>query len=92
MRCPECGNRFAVNWQVACSPGGQESPGTFTILGAVFFVPALVCLLAGFWLVALALIAISGFVWLQAIVAWFDCRDAVCPDCKAKVTVFPWSL
>lgn len=92
MKCPECGNRFAVNWQVDCAPGGQESPGTFTIVGAIFFVPSLVCLALKWWIVGFGLLAITGFVWLQACVAWVDCRKTYCPDCKAKVRVWPWSL
>lgn len=35
MICPRCGERFPANWAVDRSPGGQESPGTFLVAGAV---------------------------------------------------------
>ena len=92
MRCPQCQNRFAANWQVHCGPGGQEAPGTFLIVASL-------CLGVG---VALYLLAIklwpyvffgfAGFVLLQVGVAWVDCRGAYCPRCNFKVRVWPWSI
>ena len=62
------------------------------IVGAIFFVPSLVSLALKWWIMGFGLLAITGFVWLQACVAWDDCRKTYCPNCKAKVRVWPWSL
>ena len=92
MKCSNCGHQFKVNWRVNCAPGGQEAPGLFFVIGAVFCLIGLVFDIVwdsswqwGFY-------AIGGFVWSQCLVAWSDCWGTICPECKQRAHVFPWSF
>jgi hypothetical protein len=98
MICRHCGHRFAANWQVSGAPGGQEAPGTFLLCGAVFAVLGGGLVAGGlafkaFWpgAVGLGLSAGALFAWSQVFVAWYDCWDVYCPECKARARVWPWS-
>jgi len=98
MKCPNCGTRFDVNWQVYSGPGGQESPGTFLWCGVVLLLLAPVLHALGVLLEVNTLSIFGGimvigafFSWSQIFIAWLDCRGTHCPECKHGVRVFPWS-
>ena len=98
MTCPHCGERFAANWRVDCAPGGQEAPGTFLIVGCV--VAALSGLLTkAAWALDWFPLKVAGpvlllgalFAWSQVPIAWHDCRNAGCAECRKPVRVRFWS-
>ncbi|QDT16499.1 hypothetical protein [Alienimonas californiensis] len=98
MICPHCGERFPANWQVDCAPGGQESPGTFLIVGAVVALIS-AALTAAAWRLDWFPLQVAGpalmlgalFAWSQAPIAWLDCRKSGCPACRRPVRVYLWS-
>lgn len=92
MRCHHCGHRFSANYQAECSPGGQEAPGLFFIIGGIFLASgiALHVLVGTFW--QWFCYAVSAFVWLQCLVALTDCWRVACPDCGQRTRVMPWSF
>ena len=92
MKCSNCGHQFKANWQVNCSPGGQEAPGLFLLIGAVFFVVGLILDFGWDSNWCWAFYPIAAFVWLQCWVAYGDCEQVYCPECKHPARIFPWSF
>jgi hypothetical protein len=92
MRCQHCGHRYPVNIQLDYGPGGQESPGLFFVIGAIFLVAGVILHITidTFW--TWFCYGIAGFVWLQCGVAWTDCRRVTCPRCDQPARVRPWSF
>ena len=92
MRCSDCGENYSVAWAQP-SPGGSAAPGVLArvAIGLVFVAGVLFRLDVDYapWVS----LAIAGFVGVQVLVAWSDCRRSggACPKCGTEHPVRPWS-
>ena len=94
MKCHNCGEKFPANRAVACSPGGQEAPGTFLVISLVLIVVGCALLALGVKYWHYVAFGAALFVGIQVVVAFFDCRNpwSTCPKCDAPAKVRPWSF
>ena len=74
------------------APGGQESPGRFFVMGALFLVGGIILhvKVGTFW--QWFCYGIAALVWLQCLVALTDCWRVPCPNCQRPTRVMPWSF
>ena len=72
--------------------GGQESPGLFLVIGALFLVGGIILhlTLGTFW--QWICYGVGGFVWVQCLVALTDCWGVKCPNCSRPTRPMPWSF
>lgn len=92
MKCHQCGEKFPANLAVSCSPGGQEAPGTFMVIALLSLAVGSVLVVKGVKYWPYVAFGVAGFVAVQVVVAFFDCRNSECPNCKAKARIRPWSF
>ena len=93
MRCSACAKSFSVAWAQP-SPGGSSAPGAFLVVTLSVLALSGLLLALDFDYAPWGCLAIAGFIAIQVLVAWSDCRGGggACPKCGEKHPVRPWSF